>query len=118
MSAGETAFEFAHGVASEARAQARLDIGGDDPPAIGNMLCAGQPFSQRAHAGGRLQRVAGRDHEPELVQSQMPDGLPRDMQMPPVRWIERAAEQSDFQTKPVAETRWFQGRTWPVPRTT
>ncbi len=111
---GEAALQFAQGVARVARAKPRLDIRGDDSSPIGNPPGTCQALSLCAHPGGGFQRVAGRDHEPELVQPQMPHGLLGDVQMPFMRRVERAAEQADLQPVAMASQR----LTWPVPRTT
>jgi len=105
MRGRKAAFEHMHRVRRVARAQMRLDIRGDDPPPIGYALRGGQTRGQRRHAGGGLQRVAGRDHEPELVQAEMRHRLAGDVQMPLMCRVERPAEQPHPQTVAMPEAR-------------
>jgi len=105
-----------------ARAEHRLDRAGDHAPTVRDAARGCQPLHERRHAALRLQRIAGRHQQPDLIE---PQPLPRqidDVAMPGVRRIERAAEQADAHAPSVAEARdrlapGVQGRTCPVPIT-
>ena len=55
-----------------ARAEHRLDRGGDHAAAVGDAARGRQALAERRHAAVRLQRIAGRDQQPDLVQPQPP----------------------------------------------
>jgi len=113
----EAAAQLAHRICGILGAQALLDIGCDDAPSIGDAARLGEALRERGHARARLQRVAGLDHEPELVQPQMDDRLARNMQMPLMRRVEGTAQNADALMVPMAEMG-NQGRICPAPRTT
>jgi hypothetical protein len=90
---------------------------------------------ERRHVIQRLERIAGRDHQPDLIQPQMPPRQFGDMAVAGMRRIERTAEQPDPHPPSVTVARqrlmrrvgmrgvvmrggWGQGRTWPLPVTT
>ena len=72
--------------------------------------------AKRRHAAFRLQRIARRNQQPDLVQPQPPPRNPGDMQMAFMGGIERSAEQADAGAPAVTEGG-YQGRTWPLPVT-
>ena len=78
----------------EAGAQPGLDIRCQHP-AAGNAPGAGHALRQRCHAARRLQRIAWRDHQPDLVQPQRPQRLVCHMAMPGMGGVEAAAQQAD-----------------------
>lgn len=96
LRAREAAFEGTQRVAGITSPQAGFEISGDNPPAIGNPPCRVKPRGQAAHASGWFERIARRNQQPELIQPEMLDGLPRDIQMPRMGRVERSAEQADF----------------------
>ncbi len=107
-----------------ARAEHRLDRAGDDAAAIGEAARGRQPLIERRHAALRLQRIAGRHQQPDLIEPQPPPCQLDDVAMACVRRIERTAEQADAHAPSVAEARdrlmperRVQGRTCPVPIT-
>jgi hypothetical protein len=112
--------QLTHGIRAVLCAQSGLDIGRYNPPPIGNPPGRGEPLRKRRHAGFWFQRVAGGDHQPELVQPEMAHGLARDMQMPLMRRVERTPEQADAQGAAASVPRYInaQLRICPVPRTT
>ena len=65
---------------------------------------------ERGHAVGLFQRVLRRDEPPYLVEVEVAQRQPADMQVTTMRGVERTAEQPDAAMR-------GQGRTWPVPRT-
>ncbi len=82
-------------------------------------------MAERRHAVLWLQRVAGGDQQPDLIEPQFLARDLDDMAMPGVRRIERTAEKTDARAAPIAEAgdrimreRRVQGRTCPVPVTT
>ncbi len=108
--AGEAAAEFSQCVDGEAGAQRRLDVGGDDAAAIGDGMRGSEAFGQRGHAAAGLERIAGGDEQPDLVQAQMLAREGRDMQMAIMGGVVGAAEQADAAAAAVA-VGWDQGRT-------
>ena len=109
-----------HGIHRENRAQRALDIGRHDPPSIRQRPRRRQPLAQRGHPTYRLQWIARRHQQPNLVQPQMPPRQLRHMQMPRMRRIERPPEQTDPAAPPIAvgrDGRYGQGRICPVPTT-
>jgi hypothetical protein len=107
-----------------ARADRRLDTRGDDAATIGDRGGAGQSIGERRHAVPRLQYVARRDDEPDLIQPQTAPGEFRDVQVARMRRVEGPAQQADSDMAPVAEAgnrigkrHANQVRTWPLPRT-
>ncbi len=88
--------------------QETLDAGDEDSPGIGVCLGEqraglGETLRDRRESGGILERIAGRDEKPDLVQPQPVQGRARDVQVPRMRRIEAAAEQPDARAPPVAE---------------
>jgi hypothetical protein len=120
--AGKQTLKLAQRIRGVAGAERRLDGRRHDPPSP-DLRRTRQPFGQRRHAPRRLQRVAGRHHQPHLVQPQPVQRHPGHMQMPGMGRVERAAEQADRDPPPVAPSgdgvvlALAQGRTWPVPVT-
>jgi hypothetical protein len=72
-----------------------LDAGRDDPPPVGKALGGSKALRKGRHALLGLQRIAGRNHEPKLVQPKVDHRLARDMQMSLMRRIEGTAKQAD-----------------------
>lgn len=72
----------------------------------------------------RLQRIARRDEQPDLIEPQPLAGEIGDVPMPRMGRVERAAKQTDARAAAIAEAgqgidqRGVQGRTCPLPRTT
>lgn len=89
--AGKFFAEGRQGFGGVGGVQMPFDIGGDDVPAIGDAAGGGQAIGERRHPGRRFQRVAGGDHQPELVQPAMDHRRPGDVQMADMRRVERAA---------------------------
>lgn len=79
----------------EARTQALLDIGRDHAAAARHKPRARQPLGEGRHAGHGLQRIARRDHQPDLIEPQRAQGRQRHMRMPGMGRVEAAAEQAD-----------------------
>lgn len=110
-----------------ARAELCLDRGGNDAAAIGDCLGGGQPFGERRHAPRWFQRIAGRYHQPDLIEREAAAGELRDVTMTFMGRIEGPAQNTDAHAPPVAMLRHGvpltphgklnQGRTWPDPRT-
>ncbi len=106
---GEAFFELAHGVGGEDGAEAAFNIGGDDCFPVGDFFGRGQAVGERGHALLGFQRVAGGDHQPELVEARMRDRLAGDVQVAFMRGVEGAAEDADAAA--AAGKSWDQGRT-------
>jgi len=101
--AGKPPAQRAQCVHRVARAEMALDVSRQDAPAIGDGACTGQSGGERRHAGGRFQRIAGRDEQPDLVQ---PEPLQRelgDMAVAGMGRVETAAQQPDPQGAAVTE---------------
>jgi len=108
------------GINAVSGAQRRLDASRHDTPPVGNNACRSQTIPERRHSFPRLQHIARRNKQPDLIQPQSPPRQLRHMEMPRMRWIERAAENTHAHAPPVAEPRQrisTQGRTWPAPST-
>jgi hypothetical protein len=99
-----------------------LDIGRDDPTAVGDGADRGKSGGLLCHALNRLQRIPRGDEQPHLMETQTPARKFRHMPVPLMRRIEGSAEQADPGPASVAVNRdrrlLAQGRTWPVPVTT
>ncbi len=93
------------GVAAEAGAKLRLDPGRDDAAAIGDGPRRGEAGCERRHAGARLERVAGRDQKPDLIESQSAAALPGNQAVAGMRGVEGSAQEPNAHPPPVAETR-------------
>jgi hypothetical protein len=107
-----------------ARAEHRLDRAGHDASSIRNRARGCQTLMERRHPALRLQRIARRNQQPDLIEPQSSSREFDDMAMAFMRRIERTAEQADAHSAAVAETRdrlmprrRVQGRTCPVPMT-
>ncbi len=98
---GENSPQRAQRVDGIASAESRLDIGGNDPSPIGDMSRAGKPISKRCHSVCGLEGIAGRDHQPDLIQPQPTAQLSRNMQMSGMRRVERPAKDTDALPTPV-----------------
>ncbi len=85
-----------------AGAEPCLDIGGDDPPPIGDASRRGEAVGEGGHAVGLLERVAGRDHQPDLIEVQPALQLSRNMAMAGMGRVERTAKDADALPPPVA----------------
>ena len=121
--ARETAAQFAQRVDGEARAVSRLDPRGQDAAGTGDPSGAGKAVGEGCHAVCGFQRIAGRDHQPDLVQAQPPHRQQRDVPVTFMRRIEGSAQQADANGELVAKARnripieaaGGQGRTCPEP---
>ena len=107
-----------------ARAEHRLNRAGDHAAAIRDVARGPQAPVERRHAAPRLQRIAGRHEQPDLIEPQSFACEIDDVAMALMRRIERAAEQADAHSPSVTEPwdwlmpgRRVQGRTCPVPIT-
>src|SRR5262249_22518976 len=96
-----------------------FEIGNDDaPPPSGDPSRLLQPIGERSHAGSRLQRVLRRDQPPHLVEVEVFEGKPAQMQMAAMGGVERTAQQPNpAMAARSAASGSAQGRTCPVPRT-
>ena len=77
--ARKTPFQRGQRIAGIAGTKAGFDVGGNNPPAIGNLPRGVESRRQAAHTGGWFEWVTWRDHKPELVQAKMFNGLPCDV---------------------------------------
>ena len=85
--------------------ECRLDPAGNNAPPVRETPSAVQAFCERRHATGGFQRIAGRDQEPNLVQTKVPTRQIRHMPMPGVGRIERAPQQSHADPPSIAKPR-------------
>lgn len=106
-------------------AKRRLYCAGDNAAPVRDAARGGQALAERRHAALRLQRIARRDQQPNLIEPQPSPRNLDDMAMPAMRRIERTAEKTDAHSPSVAKPRdrimrerHVQGRTCPVPVTT
>ena len=90
------------GVGGVARAEFRLDARRDHAPAVGDAPGVGEALGEGRHAAGRLQRVAGRDQQPDLVEAERRQRPFRHVPVPFVGGVEAAAEQADAGAAPIA----------------
>ena len=100
--AREAAPEQRQGVGGVARAELRFDAGRDHAAAVGHAPGRGEARREGRHAAGRLQRVAGRDQEPDLVEAERCQGPLRHVPVPFMGRVEAAAEQADAGAAPIA----------------
>ncbi len=116
--ARKTPPQCAQRIVGETRRQMPFDVGGDHPrpkPARGRKPArARQPCRERGHAVFRLQRVARRHQQPDLLQPKPPHRRPHDIQMPGMCRIEAAAKEADPDRPRIAEPRQarFTNREW------
>lgn len=103
--AGKQAVQAGERRPGMAGADPGLNRGRQDTPPIGNGLGAGQPFGEGRHAPRRLERIARRDHEPDLIQRETPACQARDMPMAVMGRVEGPAQDTDAHAPPVAMTR-------------
>ncbi len=96
-----------HGIAGKAGAEPRLDPGRDDAAAIGDGAGGFEAGGERRHAGPRLERIARRDQEPDLVEAQGAAEPRGDQAMAGMGGVEGAAQEPDTAPPPVAEARQF-----------
>jgi len=78
---------------------------GNDAPAVGDTASRGQTLLEGRHAAVRLQGIAGRDKEPDLIEMEASAGDVDDVPVAGVRRIEGAAEQADTGAPAIAEAR-------------
>ena len=121
---GNSPKQAAQRVDGVAGAEHDLDRAGHHATSVGDAARGCQALAERRHAALRLQRIAGRNQQPHLVQPQPPPRDFNDVAMTFMRRIERAAEQADAHAATVAEprdqlvsVRRVQGRTCPLPIT-
>src|SRR5688500_1029479 len=86
--------QLADGVDREVRAGARFKAARADRSPPRHRSGGIEPRLERRHLLAGLERVAGRDQPPDLVEAEGVDGGKADPAMPAVRGIERAAEKS------------------------
>jgi hypothetical protein len=105
-------------------AECGLDCACHDAASVRDGTRGCHALGKRRHPALRLQRVAGRNQQPYLIEPQAPSREVDDVAMPRMRRIERTAEQPDARAAPVTEPRdrlmpkrRVQGRTCPVPIT-
>ena len=101
-------------VAGVAGACLALEIRQADRRARRHRLGRGEAGLERGHVAALLERIAGRDQPPHLVQCQRPGSEQADAPMPAMRGIEAAAKQSG---EAGLRRQGDQGRVWPCPRT-
>jgi len=95
--------QFHKRISGEARAKRPFDIGRDHAPAIGNAPRARQTFRKRRHPRARLQGIARRDQQPNLIQPKRAERLARDMAMPGMGRVEGPAQKADAAPAAIAE---------------
>jgi len=120
----EPAAQQAQRIDGEAGPEPLFDCARQNAPTIGDAARRREPLRQRRHATLRLQRIAGRNHQPDLVEPKPPQCQLGHMAVAFMRRIERAAQQADPAAPAIAEAwdrvlgeRRIQRRTCPVPRT-
>lgn len=121
---GETHLQFADGINRIARAESGFYVRCHQLMAIHQPRDRLKPLNKRRHTGRCLQRIAGRDHKPHLIQPQRPQRPTGNGQMPFMRRIEGAPQQPDTRAPQVPRS-WNsvlaahpdQVRTCPVPST-
>ncbi len=125
MDPGEPQPQGGQRVGGVASTQLALDRGGQDAAAIGDSGGGSEALGQTRHAGGAFQRIAWRYQQPHLVQLQASQCQFGDVAVPGMGGVERATEQANAQSLPMAEAgnrvdhgAVDQGRTCPVPVTT
>src|SRR5687768_14515259 len=87
--------QLAKRVDGEARPEPRLEIADPDWGSPRHLPGGRKPRLERCHAFVGLERIAGRDQPPHLVEAERVERSEADPAMPAVRRIERAAEKSD-----------------------
>src|SRR6478672_12746270 len=90
------ALQKPHRIDREARAVSLLEVADPDAGPARHPPCGSKARFKRRHVlRAFLQRVAGRNEPPHLVEAEGAHRLQADVPMPPVRRVERAAEETD-----------------------
>lgn len=129
MRAGKAALERLDRIRRIAGTEPRLDVGDLDARILRQRRGRGEAVGEWRHAAHRLQWVLGRDQPPNLIERKPSQRLAADMEMAAMGGVERASEEADAASSPIAERArerqdggarrgLGQGRTWPSPRTT
>ncbi len=92
-------------VARVAGADACLDARCQDMPPVGDLPGRSQPLRKWRHAERGLQRIAGRHHQPDLIERKAPQRGACDVQMTRMGRVEGAAKDTDPHPPPVAPPR-------------
>ena len=103
MHARKQTLQITHGIEREGAAEMPFDVGRHNAASIRDGACRGQSILQRRHPGTILQRIAGRDEQPDLIESQATQSDFSDVAMPAMRRVEASAEQAHTQPPPIAE---------------
>lgn len=93
--AGKTTFERPNGVEGVTRAERSFNIGGDKPTVGCKPLDRRETCGKRRHTLAGFERIARRDHQPDLIEAKQMQGPESDLNVPLMRRIERSAEQTD-----------------------
>jgi len=110
--------QLAQRVEGETRVPRALQPRRDDAPPVGDGAGRGETLAVFRHVARRLERIARRDQQPDLVEAQASAGEVGDVAVAFMRRIERAAEQAHANPPPVApyrQTVLTQARTCPLP---
>lgn len=126
MGARKAASESADRITGVAGAQPGFDVGGNQAAVGGKTFDRGEALGEGGHPFARFERVARRDHEPDLIEVEQMQGAQSNLDMPLMRGIERSTEKTDPQGAAVSPDgdrivvrshgRTY-GRVWPVPST-
>ncbi|GBR05431.1 hypothetical protein AA21952_1725 [Acetobacter oeni LMG 21952] len=85
-----------------AGAEPGFDGGRDQGARAAQTADGGEALGERGHAVAGFERIAGRDHEPHLIEPEGAGGLAGDLDMALMGGIEGAAEKSDPEATVVA----------------
>lgn len=85
---GKTTPESPHGVKGVACAESDLDIRGNEPAVGRQPLDRRQTLGKRRHPFTWFERIARRDHQPDLIETQQMQRPKRNLDMPLMRGIE------------------------------
>ena len=72
----------------------------------GNFTSMYQPCGKGFHAGGAFEWILRADKPPDLIKTQGAACLERNMNVATMRWIERAANKTNFQARPAVKQQW------------
>ena len=93
--AGKTTFERPNGVKGVARVERGFNIRGNEPTVGRQSLDRRQTCGKRRHTLARLERIARRDHQPDLIETEQMQRPKSYLDMPLMRRIERSAEETN-----------------------
>lgn len=101
----ETESERANCIKGISGAERGFNIRGDETTVSRQPFNGSKTGVERRHPLARLERIAGRDHQPDLIETKHVQGTQGNLNMPFMRRIERSSEKTDPQSATVSPER-------------